>query len=184
MKLFYFCLFLTLLATSTFFFSKKPGVFMLSHSSCPALCYPMDCRPPGSSVHRIFQARILEWVAVFFSSGSSQPRDGTHIFCIGRWIPDHWEECGKPKRTQSTIYFSAVWYSNIIQKYSKNIAYNLFLISCIMSSEEGDREGDCTIRKRSLNSLNLEFKFSWTLITGLRMNKVNWEGRDKAWFRK
>ena len=90
MKLFYFCLFLTLLATSTFFFSKKPGVFMLSHSSCPALCYPMDCRPPGSSVHRIFQARILEWVAVFFSSGSSQPRDGTHIFCIGRQVLYHW----------------------------------------------------------------------------------------------
>ena len=109
MKLFYFYLFLTLLATSTFFFSKKPGVFLLSRSSCPTLCYPMDYRPPGSSVHRIFQARILEWVAVFFSSGSSQPRDGTHIFCIGRWTLDHWEECGKPKRTRSIIYFSAVW---------------------------------------------------------------------------
>ena len=37
-------------------------------SPCPTLCYPMDCSPPGSSVHGISQARILEWVAVSFSS--------------------------------------------------------------------------------------------------------------------
>ena len=40
---------------------------------------PMDCSLPGSSVHGILQARILEWVAVFFSRGSSQPRDQTHV---------------------------------------------------------------------------------------------------------
>ena len=39
--------------------------------SCPALCDPVDCSPPGSSVHRILQARILEWVAISFSRGSS-----------------------------------------------------------------------------------------------------------------
>ena len=42
--------------------------------SCPTVCDPTDCTPPGSSVRRILQARILEWVAVPFSSGSSQPR--------------------------------------------------------------------------------------------------------------
>ena len=42
--------------------------------SCPTLCDPMDCRPPDSSVHKILQARILEWVAISFSRGSSQPR--------------------------------------------------------------------------------------------------------------
>ena len=41
--------------------------------SCPTLCDPMDCRLPGSSVHGIFQARILEWVAISFSRGSSRP---------------------------------------------------------------------------------------------------------------
>ena len=41
------------------------------------LCDPMGCSPPGSSVHGIFQARVLEWVAIFFSRGSSQPRDRT-----------------------------------------------------------------------------------------------------------
>ena len=45
--------------------------------SCPPLCGPMDCCLPGSSVHGILQARILEWVAISFSKGSSQPRDRT-----------------------------------------------------------------------------------------------------------
>ena len=43
---------------------------------------PMDCSLPGSSVHRISQARILEWVAISFSTGSSQPRDWTQVSCI------------------------------------------------------------------------------------------------------
>ena len=42
---------------------------------CPTLCYSMDYSPPGPSVHGIFQARILEWVAIPFSRGSSQPTD-------------------------------------------------------------------------------------------------------------
>ena len=48
---------------------------------CPTLCDPMDCSPPGSSVHVMLQARILEWVATS-SRGSSQPRDQTHTACI------------------------------------------------------------------------------------------------------
>ena len=47
--------------------------------SYPTLCYPMDCSPPGSSVHGVFQARILEWVAISFSRGSSQPRNRTQV---------------------------------------------------------------------------------------------------------
>ena len=44
---------------------------------CLTLCDPMDCSPPGSSVHGILQARVLEWVAISFSRGSSRPRDWT-----------------------------------------------------------------------------------------------------------
>ena len=44
------------------------------------LCDPVDCSPPGSSVHEILQARILEWVAISFSKGSYLPRDQAHIF--------------------------------------------------------------------------------------------------------
>ena len=45
----------------------------------PTLCDPMDCSPPGFSVHGVLQARILEWVAISFSRGSSQPSDQTCI---------------------------------------------------------------------------------------------------------
>ena len=55
--------------------------------SCLTLSNPMDCSPPGSSVHGVLQARILEWVAIFFSWGSSQPRDQSSVFCIaGRFF--------------------------------------------------------------------------------------------------
>ena len=47
---------------------------------------PMDCSLPGSSVHGISQARILEWVAISSSRGSSQPKDQTHVSCFGRQI--------------------------------------------------------------------------------------------------
>ena len=54
---------------------------------CPTLCDPMDCSPPDSSVHGILQARILEWVAIPFSRGSSQPKDRTQVSCIsGRYF--------------------------------------------------------------------------------------------------
>ena len=53
------------------------------------LCNPKDCSPPGSSVCGIFQARILEWVAISFSRGSFQPRDQTCISYIGRQIVYH-----------------------------------------------------------------------------------------------
>ena len=46
------------------------------------LCDPMDCSPPGSSVHGILQARILDWVVLPFSRESSRPRDQTLVSCI------------------------------------------------------------------------------------------------------
>ena len=55
--------------------------------SCPALCDPMDCGLPGSTLHGILQARVLEWVAISFSRGSSQPRNRTQVFHIaGRFF--------------------------------------------------------------------------------------------------
>ena len=57
--------------------------------SCPALCKPMDCSLPDSSVHGIFQARILAWVAIPFSRGPSRPRDQTQVSCISRKILYH-----------------------------------------------------------------------------------------------
>ena len=55
--------------------------------SCPNLCSPMDCSPSGTSVHEILPARILEWVAISFPRGSSQPKDRAQVSCIaGRFF--------------------------------------------------------------------------------------------------
>ena len=61
---------------------------------CVQLCLILgklvDCGPPGSSVHGISQARILEWVAISSSKESSQSRDQAWVSCIGRQIFYHW----------------------------------------------------------------------------------------------
>ena len=69
-----------------------------SLQSCPTLCDPMDCRPPGSSVHGILQARILEWVTMLFSRRSSPARDQTRPPTLqANSLPA--EPQGKPKNT-------------------------------------------------------------------------------------
>ena len=62
----------------------------------------MDCSPPGSSVHGMYQTRILEWVATSFSTGSSQPRDQTHICLASRFF--NTEPPVKPVYSYSTLY--------------------------------------------------------------------------------
>ena len=54
--------------------------------SCPTLCSPMDCSPPGSSVPGILQARILKWVTIPSSRGSSRVRDQTCVSHLGRQV--------------------------------------------------------------------------------------------------
>ena len=74
---------------------ERENVRMCMHAKSLQSCLPLydltDFSLPGSSVHRILQGRILEWVAVPSSRGSSQPRDGTRvsISCIGRWVLYH-----------------------------------------------------------------------------------------------
>ena len=69
-----------MLDTCSFFL----GTFykLLVAQSCPTLCDPVDFSPPGSSVHGILQAQILEWAAIPFSRGASQPRDQIRVSCI------------------------------------------------------------------------------------------------------
>ena len=77
--------------------------------SCPTLCDPVDSSPPGSSIHGISQARILEWVAASFSRGPSWPRDWTCtscVFCTDRWTLYHcnlWE--ARFQNTQAGCHF-------------------------------------------------------------------------------
>ena len=88
----------------------------------PTLYDTMDCSPPGSSVHGIFQARILEWVAMTSSRGSSQPRGWTctsYVSCTGRWfffffplVPP-----GKPRQgVDSFCTFKQSWCSTRAQQ--------------------------------------------------------------------
>ena len=65
-------------------------ILFLSCSVVQLFCHPIDCSPPGSSVHGITPARLLEWVAISFSRGSSRPRGGTCVSCIGKQILYDW----------------------------------------------------------------------------------------------
>ena len=63
------------------FHCESENVNVLLTQSCPVLCDPMDCSLPGSSVHGISQARILEWIAISFSRAPSQPGAHTQVSC-------------------------------------------------------------------------------------------------------
>ena len=104
------------------------------------LCNPMDCSPPGPSIHGILQPRILEWVAMPSPSGSSRPRDQTcayYVSCISRWVLYYhhhlgrWEFLGDFGIIWKRIYrvvqgFTGVLYNNFnhiifLEKYRKHL---------------------------------------------------------------
>ena len=88
--------------------------FSCVHSDHRVTSDPMDCYLPGSSVHGILQARILEWVAIPSGRGSSQPRDPTHVSyvsCIDRWVLYHWGHLGSPL----TSLFCSVQFCSVTQ---------------------------------------------------------------------
>ena len=86
--------------------SFKKNMKVLVTQQCLTLGDPMDCSLPGSSVHGILQARILKWVGIPFSRGSSQPRDQTQVSCIaGRFFI--FEPPGKPLITNTLLLQSA-----------------------------------------------------------------------------
>ena len=74
-------------------FSASLCMLVQSLLSCPTLCDPIDCSLPGSSVYRILQARILEWVAMPSFRGPSQPRDRFHVSCASFL---HWQASSLP----------------------------------------------------------------------------------------
>ena len=76
---------------------------------CLTLCHPKDCNPPGSSVHGILQARILEWVALHFSRGSSPPRDWTCVSCIASRFYTIWATKEAQSYSYSMPKFMETW---------------------------------------------------------------------------
>ena len=106
--------------------------------SCVRLCDPMDCSLPGSSVHGIFQARILEWVATSYSRECSQSRDRTPVSCIGGFLTveppgKHDQSCerqlrildghtqGKEAKVVGAVYSNKVCFKQVHFKGYKRI---------------------------------------------------------------
>ena len=93
--------------------------------SCPTLCDPMDSSPPGSSVHGILQARILEWVAISFSRGSSQPRDRILILA-------------SPALADEFFTTSATWEAIYVSKPCSKRYVLILLVSCLSPLIDAD----------------------------------------------
>ena len=112
-----------------------------SLQSCPILCDPMDRSLPGSSVHGILQARILGWVAMPSSRGSSQPRDQTCVSCIsftaGRFFTA--EPSGKPN--EASIKYQGSWgplvYAQLVRSTGNNL--DLWLVSEVQGEGHKNR---------------------------------------------
>ena len=83
-------------------------VCVLVTQSCPTLCSPIDCSQPGSSVHGILQERILEWVAISFSRGSSQSRDWTWVSCFAGSFLKVWATKGDQVKISSKMHHSLI----------------------------------------------------------------------------
>ena len=130
---------------------------MFRLSIIPILCDPMDCSPSDSSVHGIFQERILEWVAISYSMGSFRPRDQTHISCTGRWffitVP-----LGSP---QITCYYYPIQYSDCACSVKMHVFHHILKIlshnlsnQCLSFTQPSSSE---TPVRCILKSLNLTF---------------------------
>ena len=88
-------------------------------------CDLMDCSLPGSSVHGILQARILEWIAILFSRGSSQPRDQTWVSLIAGRFFTIWATAEAHKLPISSYYGEKAQKAQPLKSY--NIGYFYFL---------------------------------------------------------
>ena len=104
--------------------------------SCPTLCDSMNCSLPGSSVHWIFPARILEWFAISFSRGSSRFRDQAHASCLCRQILYHWTTREaqfhftyvKKETMRNLIIFFKVWKRwGYLERSMRRMSGKLFL---------------------------------------------------------
>ena len=107
---------LLLICTSSVTFCSRyllMAVKVLVAQSCPTPCDPMGYGLPGSSVHGILQARILEWVAIPFSRGTSQPRTQTLVSCIAGGFFTAWDTKEAPVEFSKTIGKKALYVKDI-----------------------------------------------------------------------
>ena len=124
--------------------------------SCPTLCNPMDCSPPGSSVHGILQARTLEWIVISFSRGSSQSRESNpHLLhcrqilyqlshlgrpCAWRWRPQMVPEAPRGFE-RGHLMLHLVWGGRVLQGFSSMLHFCTTKVRFILGAEDLLRSG-------------------------------------------
>ena len=131
--------------------------------SCLTLCDPLDCSLPGSSIHGIFQARILEWVAISFSRGSSQPRDRTLVSRIA-------DRCFAPSLNESPLENTE---SRGVEVLLTNNKYQNFCWSRIEDVTEHRLEG----RRKDqvfMEHLSRTLTWQWGGMLKCRNGKQSW----------
>ena len=98
-------------------------------------CDPVDYSPPGSLVHGVFRAKLLEWVSISFSRGSCQTRDQTQVSCIGRQILYHWATWEALLKEQNTrLSFSMNFIKAVNGMFLKQVLTSLFrIITCVLA---------------------------------------------------
>ena len=137
-------------------------VKVLVAQSCPTLCNHMDCGPPGSSVHGIFQARILEWIAISFSRGSSQARDQTQVSCIASrvftvWLGQTLAIRKNPQSIKPSVYLKSPNFHS--DKTSGITHFSTFIYSW---ETEAPRKGMMAEELHLLISSPKWFSFRWS----------------------
>ena len=117
--------------------------------SCPTLCDPMGCSLPGSSVHEIFQAIVLEWIAISFSRGSSQPRDRTRVSRIVDRRFTVWATCFSEVIFKSSFMLnclpSSFWYVLVLfDNWNKCLRFPPFYVQSL-KVYSADRKTLCSL---------------------------------------
>ena len=169
---------------------------VLSHFSCVWLCDPMDCSPPGPSVHGIPQARILEWIAMPSSREPPQSRDRTcisYVSCIGRqvldsqaWRTDLWLPRGREGEEVMDWKFGVSrckilyigWINNKVILYSteNNIQY-------LMTNHSGkEYEENIYIYTCITELLCYTAEIKYNIVNQLYSNKIFFKNLQVAYF--
>ena len=102
-----------------------------SVQSCLTLCNPMDCSPPGNSVHWILQARILECIAMPSSRWSSWPKDQTHISCLLHWWMDSLPRMLPGKSSFPLAQVEILSFHGMIPLAKKNPPFTCTNLNCV-----------------------------------------------------
>ena len=108
---------------------RRFGMKWSEVAQCPALCNPMDCSLPGSSVHGTLQARVLEWAAISFSRGSSRPRDWTRVSRIVGRCSIIWGNREARQVYKTCVLFSACCSFNVVFTWGST-SLRVWICSC------------------------------------------------------